>query len=176
MQRRSWAALLVLSMLAACATTGEPAGASPSPISSAEAGFAGCLPIDLLLPSGEHLDLTGTWVGGSTIHHVRQVDDCVWWVGVSDLPGEAPGESWMSSFQGHLTSDFTLSGIWADVYTNRSGSLHEGRTTFVIQTTTVDGADSILLQEDDSAVREHGIYLRSYYAEQLVPLVPADHP
>jgi hypothetical protein len=176
MHNRSWVVLLLLSMLVACATTGEPAGASSSPISSADAGFAGCLPIDLLLPSGERLDLTGTWVGGSTIHHVRQVDDCVWWVGVSDLPGEAPGESWMNSFQGHLNSDFSLSGIWADVYTERSGNLHEGRTTFVIQTTGVDGADSIVLEQDDSNVFEHGIYLRSYYVNRLVRLAPAETP
>lgn len=161
-------------MLVACTTTGDPPDASASPTASAEAGYAGCLPIDLRLPSGNPLDLTGTWVGGSTIHHLRQVGDCVWWVGISDLPGEAPGASWMNSFQGHLSSDFTLSGIWADVYTDRSGSLHEGRTTYLIQLTSEDGADSIVLEQDDTVPDEHGIYLRDYYAEQLVPLVPAE--
>jgi len=154
------------------ATTGDPPRAAPSPTASAEADFAGCLPIDLILPSGERLDLTGTWVGGSTIHHVRQAGDCVWWVGISDLPSEAPGESWLNSFQGHLTSDFTLSGIWADVYTVVSGSLHEGRTTYRI-VIGVDGADSIVLEQDDTLPDEHGIYLRDYYADRLVPLVPA---
>jgi hypothetical protein len=170
--KRSWAPLLVLSMFAACAPTGDP-GASVSPSASAEAGFAGCLPIDLLLPSGDHLDLTGTWVGGSTIHHVRQVGNCVWWVGMSDLPGESPGESWLNSFQGHLNADFTLSGVWADVYTERSGSLHEGRTTYVIQVSG-DGGDSIVFAQDDTVSDEHGIPLRDYYADRLVPLVPAE--
>ena len=161
-------------MLVACTTTGDPRSDPPSPTASVEAGFAGCLSIDLLLPSGEPLDLTGTWGGGSTIHHVRQVGDCVWWVGISDLPGEAPGESWMNSFQGHVKSDFTLSGIWADVYTDLSGSLHEGRTTYPIEMTMVDGADSIVLVQDDDLPDEHGINLRDYYADRLVRLVPAD--
>jgi hypothetical protein len=122
------------------------------------------------MPSGERLDLTGTWLGGSTIHHVRQVGDCVWWVGISDLPGEAAGDSWLNSFQGHLTTDFTLSGVWADVYTDRGGTLHEGRTTFLILMPEIDGADSVVLQQD--YVGERDITLRAYYASTLVP-VPA---
>ena len=173
MLKRLPASLVVLSVLAACGSTGDPPSDSPSPTASAEAGFAGCLPIELLLPSGEPLDLTGTWDGGSTIHHVRQAGDCVWWVGISDLPGEAPGESWMNSFQGHVKSDLTLSGIWADVYTDLGGRLHEGRTTYRIEMTRVDGVDSIVLEQDDDLPDEHGIYLRDYYADRLVRLVPA---
>jgi hypothetical protein len=171
---RSLALLLVLSTLIACATTEVPPSIPPSPTASAEVGFAGCVPIDLLLPSGERLDLTGTWVGGSTIHHVRQVGDCVWWVGISDLPGEAPGESWLNSFQGHLKPDFTLSGVWADVFTDLSGNLHEGRTTYRIEMTEVEGAESIVLEQDDALPDEHGIYLRDYYADRLVPVLSAD--
>lgn len=174
MNKGSWVPLLVLSMLVACARTVGPPGASPSPIASAQAGFAGCLAIDLRLPSGDRLDLTGTWVGGSTIHHMRQVGDCVWWVGLSNLPGESQGESWLNTFQGHLTSDFTLSGVWADVYTVRLGSLHEGRTTYRIKLTVVGAADSIVLEQDDTASLEHGIYLRDYYADRLVQFAPAE--
>ena len=175
MHGRSWSLLLVLGLLAACSTTSSPAGASPSPASPVvDADFAGCSPIDLRMPSGDRLDLTGTWTGGSTIHHLRQVGDCVWWVGISDLPGEPAGESWLNSFQGHLASDFTLSGVWADVYTDRVGILHEGRTTYRILMTEVDGAISIVLEQEDALADGQGIYLRDYYADTLVPILPAD--
>lgn len=90
------------------------------------------------------------------------------------MPGESPGESWMNSFQGHLNSDFTLSGVWADVYTDLSGSLHDGRTTYVIQISG-DG-DSIVLEQDDTVPDEQGIPLRDYYADRLVRLAPAEDP
>jgi len=92
-------------LLAAC-SSGTPEDASP--IASAEASFGSaaldCTPLDLRMPNGELIDLTGTWEGGATIHYVRQIGDCVWWIALSDWPDQALGDFYSITFSGHLSS------------------------------------------------------------------------
>ena len=116
--RRVVAALLV-ALVAACSasagtTTGEPSAAS----SAAGLADPACKPIDLRTPSGQRIDLTGTWEGYEALHFVRQYGDCVWWEEFTAVPDDEPlGYIYRSLFFGRLRTDFTLVGQWADIYT-----------------------------------------------------------
>jgi len=112
-------AVLLGALLAACSasaglTDSEPSATSPA---AAAAGPA-CKPIDLRTPSGEQIDLTGTWQGYEALHFVRQYGDCVWWEELTTAPEDEPlGQIYRSVFFGRLQTDFTLVGQWADIYT-----------------------------------------------------------
>lgn len=108
------AAVLCLFLAACTASASETEPADPSAAASIPTG-ASCAPIDLRLPSGERLDLTGTWRGNELVHHVRQIGDCVWWIAYSDKPGQALGALYTITFLGHLRSDYTLAGDWAGI-------------------------------------------------------------
>lgn len=115
---RYFAACLVLTLLIGCTATTSPGSGGPSAAASpnTDQGSAGtCRPIDLRSPTGERIDLTGTWEGGIFLHHVRQVGDCVWWIGYARWPGTEPGELATLTFFGLLASDFTLSGNWTTI-------------------------------------------------------------
>ena len=68
---------------------------------------------------------------------VRQVGRCVWWIALSDFPGEAPGAEFTLTFRGDIGSDFILSGEWAFVVRPNSPGApdrpNEGRSTFTIE-------------------------------------------
>ena len=49
------------------------------------------------------------------MNHVRQVGDCVWWIGYGRWPGTEQGELATLTFFGHLASDFTVSGNWTTI-------------------------------------------------------------
>ena len=52
------------------------------------------------------------------MHFVRQYGDCVWWEEFTAVPDDEPlGYIYRSVFFGHLQTDFTLVGQWADIYT-----------------------------------------------------------
>lgn len=114
--RRS-AAFLVLVVLVGCTGSPLPGSEEPSAAASiiAARSVDTCSPIDLRSPTGDRIDLTGTWEGGVFINHVRQVGDCVWWIGYGRWPGTEPGELATLTFFGHIDSDFTLSGSWATI-------------------------------------------------------------
>jgi hypothetical protein len=100
-------------LLAGCAATETPAAsveesATPFPA-------AGCEPNNLVLSTGEPLDLTGSWDGGVFLHHVRQIGDCVWWIAYARWPGIEPGDLATLTFSGRLAEDFSLTGTWAAV-------------------------------------------------------------
>jgi hypothetical protein len=104
--------LTLVGILTACSPASGPADASasvPEP-SAAPTGatIAGCQPLDLVLPSGEALDLTGSWQGNDLgPYQFRQFGDCLWWVGQN--------VTFSILFFGHLDPDFTISGSWATV-------------------------------------------------------------
>jgi hypothetical protein len=105
-------------LLVACTASASPGAEGPSAAASSNfaSGSAGiCRPIDLRSPTGERIDLTGTWEGGIFLHHVRQVGDCVWWIGYARWPGTEPGDLATLTFFGQLASDFTLSGNWTTI-------------------------------------------------------------
>jgi hypothetical protein len=67
-----------------------------------------CQPIDMSLPSGEPLDLTGSWEGNDLgPYQLRQFGDCLWWVGQNNILSVL--------FFGHLRTDFTVRGRWATI-------------------------------------------------------------
>jgi hypothetical protein len=103
-------------MVIACSPSGsEPAGsATPSAIAQASPGSVAsedevnCRPIDMSLPSGEPLDLTGSWEGNDLgPYQLRQFGDCLWWVGQNNILSVL--------FFGHLRTDFTVRGRWATI-------------------------------------------------------------
>ena len=108
--RAALAAAALAGAVAAC--SGSPSG-SPSPsAASAGASPAGeattetCAPIDLLTPSGEPVDLTGTWQGDDlALYQVRQLGECVWLIGQNG--------TYTYVFQGRLQGDFGVVGRWA---------------------------------------------------------------
>jgi hypothetical protein len=105
-------------VLLGCSSGSPPPSGSTSPGASAAptlAAEAECRPIDLFSPAGDRVDLTGTWQGDVLVHHVRQVDDCVWWIAYSTWPGTDTGELGTLAFRGQVASDFTLRGAWTPI-------------------------------------------------------------
>lgn len=75
---------------------------------SLDAPPAECQPLDLVLPSGEPLDLSGSWQANDLgPYQLRQFGDCLWWVGQN--------ATFSLVFFGHLNSDFSVTGEWATV-------------------------------------------------------------
>jgi hypothetical protein len=115
--------------LSGCATVSPSLSSVPSPADSAPADGAACVPVDLRDAAGQRLDLTGTWEGGPFVHHVRQINDCVWWIGYARWPGLEPGELATLAFFGRLSGDFTLTGRWATIVRpDASGAYFPGPT------------------------------------------------
>lgn len=111
-------AWLVVMLLVGCTASAPPGSEGPSAAGSNIIGSGSadtCSPIDLRSPIGDRIDLTGTWEGSVFLNHVRQVGDCVWWIGYGRWPGTEPGELATLTFFGRLTSDFTLSGYWITI-------------------------------------------------------------
>jgi hypothetical protein len=102
----------IVAACAACSPASGPAAPSataPKPSAAAtNAASAECQPLELLLPSGEELDLSGSWQGDDLgPYQLRQFGDCLWWVGQN--------ATFSIVFFGHLDSDFTITGSWATV-------------------------------------------------------------
>lgn len=103
--------------VAACNLGSQAPSAGPTltPGPSPAAALLDCDALNLLSPQGNRVDLTGTWEGGPFIHHVRQIGDCVWWIGYGRWPGTELGELATLAFLGKLASDFTLAGGWTTI-------------------------------------------------------------
>ena len=106
-------------LVAACApasggASGDPSAGSPAGSAGATdatdvpAALGDCQPQDLQLPSGEPLDLTGSWEGNDLgPYQLRQFGDCLWMVGQN--------ATFTLVYVGHINSDFTIDGRWATV-------------------------------------------------------------
>jgi hypothetical protein len=118
-------ALVFLGLLAACANPVASPPGSPS-TGPGERGSAGgdCAQIDISTPSGERIDLNGTWAteregirGG--IYYFRQIGSCVWFAGGFPPPSETDVPSLLGFltvvFRGEVANDLTISGDWVDV-------------------------------------------------------------
>jgi hypothetical protein len=107
--------LTLAGIVAACAActpasgSAGPSATAPGPSAAAtNAAGAECQPLELILPSGEELDLSGSWQGDDLgPYQLRQFGDCLWWVGQN--------ATFSIVFLGHLDSDFTVMGNWATV-------------------------------------------------------------
>jgi hypothetical protein len=123
-------------LLAACSSS---ASGTTSPIASVDAASGStaldCRPLDLRKPNGELLDLTGTWEGAATVHYVRQIGECVWWIALSDWPSQELGDFYSITFAGRLHQDLTLQGEFAAILRPNLGGVPispGGRVTFAI--------------------------------------------
>jgi hypothetical protein len=124
--RFHWVALATVAVLASC---GSPSGTTPTsadPTARPSSGLASpiCEPIDLRTPSGNRIDLNGTWLTEregtrAGVYFFRQVGSCVWASG--GFPEDpATDESGPLSLvtvvlRGEVRSDFTITAEWADV-------------------------------------------------------------
>jgi hypothetical protein len=122
-----------------------PSGSGPAPPPSA------CAAVDLRTPTGANIDLTERWRSpdGGT-YYLRQSGSCVWFAGFSvdtASPGGERTADWTNSYLGHLSSDFTLRGSWADLpWGNDEGvGALDWRLTFA----DVDGEEAITLEVID---------------------------
>ena len=148
------ALLFVTVVLVGCSSptpvTPTPNASTPSPPSA----VLDCSGGEIRTPSGDLLDLSGTWTGGSSTIYLRQLDHCVWWFGLSEFANQAPGECFSNTFTGRLGADNTLSGEWASIVlgggecggTPQSGST-EGPVTFELDF-DCDGCEDVPVLRD----------------------------
>jgi hypothetical protein len=110
--------------MAACATPSGAGTAAISPTASlSEPAQTRCPDIELNSPTGERLNLTGTWEAqsGTWIFYVYQSGACVWWSG--GYPSSQTPDTFVYDglglftmvFEGEIGSDFTITGSWAEV-------------------------------------------------------------
>ena len=113
------AALTLVSAIASACDSAPviPDGSSEgSPAGTQQAGLDDCAPSDLRMPSGERIDLTGTWEGASARLFIGQYGECIWIEEFSADAREGLGDSYRRLFFGRLAADFTITGRFADVY------------------------------------------------------------
>jgi hypothetical protein len=141
--------------LAACNLVSPAPSVGPTltPDPSPAAASLDCGEVTLLSPQGNRVDLTGTWTGGSTLFYVRQIGECVWWIGLSNWPGQSPGDFFSHTFAGRLGvegSDFVIRGEWASIVRPSSGmgyrAPYERLIVFEVAFEPVGGAETIVLR------------------------------
>ena len=142
--------------LAAC-NLGSPApsvGPTLTPDPSTAAASLTCEEPNLLSPQGNRVDLTGTWSSASTLFYVRQSGECVWWIGLSNWPGQSPGDFFSHTFAGRLGvegADYVVRGEWASIIRPGSGMGYsppfERLLAFEVVFETIGGAETMVLRE-----------------------------
>lgn len=175
-------ALCIVVLLVGCTATSSPAG-SDSSIGSSPLGSpasTSCGPIELRTPGGSRVDLTGTWRGRGAVHYVRQLGTCVWWIALSDIPGEPAGSAFSISFRGQVRQDFTLVGEWAFVVRPIIPGIPASApqpVTFTIDVDVSGGEDALILQGPGGGIDTGGPVVGFYDAitlERVGPL-PIGH-
>jgi hypothetical protein len=114
-------ACLAPSAVPSAEPTAEPSGSRVAP-GDANLAAIGCEPIDLRAPSGDRLDMTGTWgrdpLLGPIAWNVRQLGDCLFLVELGSF-GTAHSERvfhWLC--EATLAADFTADGRCVQVGRN----------------------------------------------------------
>lgn len=158
------AILAMVGLVAACSPasgTPVPSGSGGAP-SAASSGvdLAQCQPLDLVLPSGEPLDLTGSWLGNDEgPYQVRQFGDCLWWVGQN--------ATFTMLFFGRVQQDFMVVGPWSTVAASdhvvggvrNDADLYIGGGVITLQIEVADGgtnADITLTKTAESESPDFG--------------------
>jgi hypothetical protein len=104
--------------------------------------------LDLRSPGGVRLDLTDRWRSPDTgTYYLRQSGSCVWFGGFSPDIGALGGEAtanWTNAFFGHLATDFTLRGSWADLPWGDDDGV--GDLAWRVIFAQVDGEESVTLE------------------------------
>ena len=94
---------------------------------------AQCERVDLKDEGGKAIDLSGDWSANDQgAYSLKQIESCLWWVGLSDFPGEDPGDTWANVFRGRISSDRKITGEFTDV---RTVDKTTGTLTLRIETT-----------------------------------------
>ena len=107
--------------LLACGSSAPPATIAPSASPTAvptPVAAAARTPTQVKFDATANVDLTGLWAGDDGgIYYVRQLDDVVWWSGMSerDGPAERLGMDWNNVGRGELGEDLTIVSDWVDV-------------------------------------------------------------
>jgi hypothetical protein len=110
-------------------------------------GSETCAPINLLAPDGSRYDLSGTWSGNDGgLYYLKQIDNCVWWSGMSNFAGHYPGEDWIMTFKGHVTDVGVITGQFVDVKSTNPGS---GTMTIEIRPEDVGGQQVLSLHRTE---------------------------
>ena len=165
-------ALLLIGCTAIPSLAGSDSSGSSSPLQSPATS---CTPIELRTPGGSRVDLTGTWRGRSAVHYVRQLESCVWWFALSDLPGEPAGSAFSISFHGHVRQDFTLVGEWAFVVrpvTPGTPASALEPVTFTIDVDVSGGEEALILLGPGGGIDTGGPVVGFYDAVTLERVGP----
>jgi hypothetical protein len=129
-----------------------------------------CPPVELLAPGDPPtpVDLSGDWDGNdSGLYHIKQVDSCVWWAGVSNFPGQYQGEDWIMTFKGHVTTEGVIEGQFVDVKSSNPGS---GTLTIEVRPEVVNGEQVVNLYR--TAITGHPIGVTSWQRAIETPAGP----
>ncbi|MGH2489733.1 MAG: hypothetical protein ACRDFR_08985 [Candidatus Limnocylindria bacterium] len=143
---RSGLALTLMALTVACAPSSNPS--TPESPSSGPSSVEACEPLTLLTPQGNRIDLTGTWSGRGALHYLRQSGSCVWWIALSNIPGEPAGSAHSIIFHGRVHADFTLTGEWAFVIKPSRPDAPPAvmeHITFSIEVVEADGQEAVVL-------------------------------
>lgn len=168
---------LALIAVAAGCTSPPSAPSSSFPTADPSTGSAtlDCAALELRTPQGHRLDLTGTWEGSDTIHYIRQLGDCVWWIALSNWPDQVPGAFYSITFSGHLNADFSVTGEWAVIVIPRSTGESpptEGIVRFTVDITEENGVETIVLSRVGGGPSEGGYHSATlHYVGPLPPSV-----
>lgn len=122
----------------AAVMTGCSASDSPTPSATPSASAAAleiCPEIDLRMPNGEPLALTGRWLAnhGGGSYYLSQDQSCLFWMGQSSASGDVPaGAYWTNVFSGRIVSRFVIAGPWSDVPAVAGAAANHGQLTLGI--------------------------------------------
>lgn len=124
-------ALLMWLIIAGCTAASQGSAEERSSSVPSAAAALDCTGGEMRTPSGAVIDLTGTWSGGSTTFYLRQLDHCVWWIGLSAYPDQTPGACFSNTFFGRVEGADQLRGTWASIIVGGgecSGTTQGGRS------------------------------------------------
>jgi hypothetical protein len=116
-----------------------------------------CQPVTITAPDGTTVDLSGAWDGNDGgIYYIKQVDNCVWWSGVSNFPdqGQYPGQEWIMTFRGTVTGEGLISGDYVDVKSTNPGS---GTLKIQLEPRDVDGQTVLILNRTEHTGSSIGV-------------------
>ena len=137
--RLAFLVAVVAGFVAGCSASDSPStSGTPNPSSAA---VEVCPEIDLRMPNGDRLHLSGRWLandGGS--YFLSQRRSCLFWMGQSPpADGYPAGAVWTNVFSGRIVSSFVIAGPWTDVPAVTGASADGGELTLGIEFFELNG-------------------------------------
>lgn len=147
--RERWLAIAAITTLSAACNLAQPAS-SVTPGASIQPVAGACSSIDIRAPSGTRVELSGVWRSNDLgLYHIHQEGSCLYWMGMSQGIGFAPGTGWTNVFVATIHSDLTIVGRWGDVPFSLSAvgeSLSDGILTLRIDFDLSGGEEHPILR------------------------------